>query len=69
MMVLDQLKINAHLDNIFKEPRVPIIDKNKFHSTFGRKVVFIYSSHNRESFLPYFKRAQHPRCLTIQNSM
>ncbi len=57
---LDQLKINAHLDNIFKEPRVPIIDKNKFHSTFGRKVVFIYSSHNRESFLPYFKKGTAP---------
>lgn len=57
---LNQSKIDADFNHIFKEPKVPRIDKNKFHSTFGKKVVFIYSSHNRESFLPYFKKGTAP---------
>jgi stage II sporulation protein P len=43
-----------------KKSKVPFIDKSNFHSTFGRRVVFIYFSHNRESFLPYFKNGTIP---------
>ncbi|MFJ7935662.1 stage II sporulation protein P [Sporosarcina sp. NPDC096371] len=30
------------------------------HSTFGRKVIYIYHSHSRESFLPYLKGTNKP---------
>jgi stage II sporulation protein P len=30
------------------------------HSTFGKKVVYIYHTHNRESFLPYLRNAEQP---------
>ncbi|MBO1511321.1 stage II sporulation protein P [Metabacillus bambusae] len=55
--VLDRRKIDAFDRNKIK---VPNIGKEKFHSTFGRKVAFIYFSHNRESFLPYFKNGTTP---------
>ncbi len=42
------------------EMKTPIIDREKFHSTFGREVAFIYFSHNRESFLPYFDKGTIP---------
>src|SRR5690606_34147548 len=41
------------LDAIFANMKSPkIIPKDSIHSTFGRDVVFIYHTHNRESFLP-----------------
>ncbi|QGQ44462.1 stage II sporulation protein P [Metabacillus sediminilitoris] len=54
---LDQRKIDAFDENKIKEPN---ISNEKLHSTFGRKVAFIYFSHNRESFLPYFKNGTTP---------
>lgn len=33
---------------------------NPMHSTFGKDVVYIYHSHSREAFLPYFKNAVQP---------
>lgn len=50
-------KINSFNEQDIKRP--DITQKN-FHSTFGRKVVFIYFSHTRESFLPYFKKGTAP---------
>lgn len=40
-----------------KEPKV---NQDQYHSTYGRKVVYIYFSHNRESFLPYFSKGTSP---------
>lgn len=54
---LDQTKIDAFNENSL---RMPKINTEKYHSTFGRKVAFIYFSHNRESFLPYFKDGTTP---------
>jgi stage II sporulation protein P len=42
------------------EIKRPEIKQKKFHSTFGRRIVFIYFSHTRESFLPYFKKGTAP---------
>lgn len=33
---------------------------DRTHSTFGKKVVYIYHTHNRESFLPYLRNADQP---------
>ena len=33
---------------------------NTGHSTFGKEVIYIYHSHSREAFLPYFKKAVQP---------
>ncbi|WP_102275591.1 stage II sporulation protein P [Cytobacillus massiliigabonensis] len=55
---LDQMKIDAFFnDNSLEMPK---INAEKYQSTFGRKVAFIYFSHNRESFLPYFKDGTTP---------
>lgn len=53
---IDHKKIKA----IDIEIKRPSIDESRFHSTFGKKVVFIYFSHNRESFLPYFPKGTRP---------
>lgn len=54
---LNQEKINSINQKDIKRPEI----KNKnFHNTFSRKVVFIYFSHTRESFLPYFKKGTAP---------
>ncbi len=54
---LIQGKIDSFNEKDIKRPEI----KNKhFHNTFGRKVVFIYFSHTRESFLPYFKKGTAP---------
>ncbi|TXC89805.1 stage II sporulation protein P [Metabacillus litoralis] len=50
-------KVNSFNEQDIKRPE---ITKKNFHSTFGRKVVFIYFSHTRESFLPYFKKGTAP---------
>ncbi|MFZ3590086.1 stage II sporulation protein P [Bacillus sp. DJP31] len=55
--IIDQNKIDTTSEI---EIKTPTIDRNKFHSTFGREVVFIYFSHNRESFLPYFNKGTLP---------
>lgn len=49
---IDQIKVDE-LEK--KEIKVPHMHWKNSESTFGKKVVFIYFSHNRESFLPYFK--------------
>lgn len=43
-----------------KDIKRPEIKNKNFHNTFGRRVVFIYFSHTRESFLPYFKKGTAP---------
>ncbi|WP_246943729.1 stage II sporulation protein P [Bacillus pinisoli] len=48
------------VESIKQSIKSPVIDESKFHSTFGRKVVLIYFSHNRESFLPYFPKGTTP---------
>ena len=54
---LDQRKIVAVDEDNLKWDD---INKSKYQSTFGRKVAFIYFSHNRESFLPYFQKGATP---------
>ncbi|WP_121664562.1 stage II sporulation protein P [Metabacillus litoralis] len=54
---LIQEKIDS-LDEM--EIKRPEIKQKEFHSTFGRRIVFIYFSHTRESFLPYFKKETAP---------
>ncbi|PMC40195.1 stage II sporulation protein P [Bacillus sp. UMB0899] len=54
---MNQEKIDSFNEKDIKRPEVK--SKN-FHNTFGRKVVFIYFSHTRESFLPYFKKGTAP---------
>lgn len=49
-------RIKERIGGDIKQPNI----KDKFHSTFGRKVVYIYFSHNRESFLPYFQKGTIP---------
>lgn len=56
--VLNQRKIGEINE---KKIKVSHIHQENFHSTFGRRVVFIYFSHNRESFLPYFKEGTTPQ--------
>lgn len=43
-----------NIDEISKKIQSPKKIKNS-HSTFGKEVVYIYHTHNRESFLPYLK--------------
>jgi stage II sporulation protein P len=50
---INQQRINKSL---VLEMKTPKIDSQKFHSTFGKEVAYIYFSHNRESFLPYFNK-------------
>lgn len=48
-------------DAIFENMKSPkIIPKDSLHSTFGKDVIYIYHSHSRESFLPYFKDTDKP---------
>jgi len=52
---------NERFDAIFENMKTPLIPpRDPFHSTFGREVVYIYHSHSRESFLPYFKDTKKP---------
>ncbi|MCM3597948.1 stage II sporulation protein P [Metabacillus idriensis] len=59
------LQIDQKLDfNKIKNPSLstkePQIYQDQHQSTYGRKVVYIYFSHNRESFLPYFSKGTSP---------
>ncbi|ARF16815.1 hypothetical protein SporoP17a_05610 [Sporosarcina ureae] len=48
-------------DAIFENMKAPLIPpRDPIHSTFGRDVVYIYHSHSRESFLPYFTDTKKP---------
>lgn len=53
----DKKKFDAIFENM-KTPQIP--PRDPFHSTFGRDIVYIYHSHSRESFLPYFKDTKKP---------
>ena len=49
------------LDAIFANMKSPkSFSKDAIHSTFGRDVVYIYHTHNRESFLSFLKDANKP---------
>ena len=54
----DKSKFDARF-NAMKRPIVS--QKDLPHSTFGKKVAFIYHSHSRESFLPYFPETDNPK--------
>lgn len=54
---IDKEGFDAVFENM-KTPQIP--PRDPFHSTFGRDVVYIYHSHSRESFLPYFKDTKNP---------
>lgn len=54
---LDIPKVEANIEKDVKESN---IKNDKIPNTFGRKVVYIYFSHNRESFLPYFRKGTIP---------
>ncbi|WP_158318927.1 stage II sporulation protein P [Robertmurraya kyonggiensis] len=54
---INQKKIDSLKDMEIKTPK---IEHGEFHSTFGKEVAFIYFSHNRESFLPYFSEGTKP---------
>lgn len=43
-----------NIDALFENMKSPK-EISTTHSTFGKKVVYIYSTHSRESFLPYLK--------------
>ncbi|MFC7687030.1 stage II sporulation protein P [Ureibacillus sp. GCM10028918] len=47
-----------NIDAIFEKLKTP--EKPEIHSTFGKEVVYIYHSHSRESFLPFFKGTFEP---------
>ncbi|MDN4607939.1 stage II sporulation protein P [Sporosarcina highlanderae] len=50
------------LDAIFANMKSPkSYSKDSIHSTFGRDVVYIYHTHNRESFLPFLKDTNNPQ--------
>ncbi|MFD1736736.1 stage II sporulation protein P [Bacillus salitolerans] len=55
-LLIDRNKIKS----IDKQIKSPVINEGKFHSTFGKEVIFIYFTHNRESFLPYFPKDTTP---------
>lgn len=49
-------------DAIFENMKSPkIVPKDSMHSTFGKDVIYIYHTHNRESFLPYFNETDKPK--------
>lgn len=48
-----------NIDALFENMKSPKEISNT-HSTFGKKVVYIYSTHSRESFLPYLKKTDRP---------
>ncbi|MFS0574546.1 stage II sporulation protein P [Sporosarcina sp. 179-K 3D1 HS] len=47
-------------DAIFENMKSPVIPKEPWHSTFGKDVIYIYHTHSRESFLPYFTNTDEP---------
>ncbi|WP_203247690.1 stage II sporulation protein P [Sporosarcina beigongshangi] len=50
-----------NIDAIFENMKSPKrITNDPIHSTFGKDVVYIYHTHNRESFLPYLKGIDKP---------
>ncbi|WP_199175255.1 stage II sporulation protein P [Sporosarcina sp. P7] len=50
-----------NIDAIFESMKSPKgITKDSIHSTFGRDIIYIYHTHNRESFLPYLKGTDKP---------
>ena len=50
-----------NIDAIFENMKSPKrITKDSIHSTFGRDVIYIYHTHNRESFSPYLKGTDKP---------
>ena len=53
---------DASLQNLdeIEEPEKKYKDQPTQHTTNGRKVVEIYHSHNRESYLPYLKGVTNP---------
>ncbi|MFD1927120.1 stage II sporulation protein P [Sporosarcina siberiensis] len=53
----DKKRFDAIFENM-KTPQIP--PRDPLHSTFGKEVVYIYHSHSRESFLPYFKDTKKP---------
>ena len=54
----DNETFDARFDSV-KRPSIP--ESKLSHSTFGRKVAFVYHSHSRESFLPYFPETDDPK--------
>ncbi|MDW0111117.1 stage II sporulation protein P [Sporosarcina aquimarina] len=54
----DKEKFNARFQSM-RRPVVP--PKDLPHSTFGKKVAYVYHSHSRESFLPYFPETDDPK--------
>lgn len=50
-----------NIDAIFENMKSPKgITKDSIHLTFGRDVIYIYHTHNRESFSPYLKGTDKP---------
>lgn len=50
---------NKNIDALFENMKSPK-EISTTHSTFGKKVVYIYHTHSRESFLPYLKYTDKP---------
>lgn len=48
-----------NIDALFEDMKSPK-EISTAHSTFGKKVVYIYHTHSRESFLPYLKNTDKP---------
>lgn len=60
-LLKDRELVFKDLDAIFANMKSPKrFSKDSIHSTFGRDVVYIYHTHNRESFLPFLKDANKP---------
>lgn len=60
-LVMDRDLTFKDIDAIFENMKLPKrITKASIHSTFGRDVIYIYHTHNRESFLPYLKGTDKP---------
>lgn len=49
-----------NMDALFENMKTPK-EISTTHSTFGKKVVYIYHTHSRESFLPYLKNTDKPK--------
>lgn len=61
-LLKDRELIFKDFDAMFATMKSPkTISKDSMHSTFGRDVIYIYHTHNRESFLPYLKNANKPQ--------
>jgi stage II sporulation protein P len=62
---MDSLLLNEReltikdIDALFENMKSPK-EISTTHSTFGKKVVYIYHTHSRESFLPYLKDTDKP---------